>query len=343
VGVENQLTLEDPHPIPPPEYQGRGKRESFAVSPHIRKIHASMPKRKSKATSSEIRIGLTQMACAPDPAVNLKHQLRLIEQAAKSGAKIICTQELFTSQYFCQVEDHKFFKLAESIPGPSTDAISKLAKKYRIVVIASLFEKRAAGLYHNTAAIIDADGSILGVYRKMHIPDDPLYYEKFYFTPGDCGFRSWKTRHANIGVLICWDQWFPEGARLTALAGAEILFYPTAIGWHPAEKKEFGRAQHESWELIQRSHAVANGCFVCAPNRIGLEKIAGPPGIEFWGQSFVASPDGQVMKRASATKEEVLLVDCDLQKVEFSRTHWPFLRDRRVDAYGDMTKRFRSA
>jgi N-carbamoylputrescine amidase len=222
-----------------------------------------------------------------------------------------------------------------------------LAKKHGVVIVASLVEKRASGLYHNTAAIIDADGSLLGVYRKMHIPDDPLFYEKFYFTPGDTGFRSWKTKYATIGVLICWDQWFPEAARLTALQGAEILFYPTAIGWHPSEKAEYGKAQHESWELIQRSHAVANGCYVCAPNRIGLEKILdaqGKPvseeGIEFWGQSFVASPDGQVVRRASADREDVLIVPCDLERVEFSRTHWPFLRDRRIDAYGGLGRRF---
>jgi N-carbamoylputrescine amidase len=304
-------------------------------------------KKSSAKPEGVVRIGLTQMPCSPDASSNLKNQLRLIEQAAKGGAKIICTQELFRSQYFCQVEDHRFFKLAESIPGPSTDAICRLAKKHRVVVIASLFEKRAAGLYHNTAAIIDADGSILGVYRKMHIPDDPLFYEKFYFTPGDTGFRAWKTKYARIGVLICWDQWFPEGARLTALDGAEILFYPTAIGWHPGEKAQYGKAQHESWELIQRSHGIANGCYVCAANRIGLEHVAGADGkpvskegLEFWGQSFVSSPDGQIVKKASSNNEEVLFADCDLQKVEFSRTHWPFLRDRRIDAYENLTKRF---
>ena len=296
---------------------------------------------------STVRVALTQMACGDDADVNLARQLAFAEQAAKAGAQIICTQELFRSKYFCQVEDHRFFQLAETIPGPSTDAFQKLARAHDVVVIASLFERRAAGLYHNTAAIIDADGSLLGVYRKMHIPDDPLYYEKFYFTPGDTGFRAWKTKYATLGVLICWDQWFPEGARLTAMQGAELLFYPTAIGWHPAEKAEYGRAQHESWELIQRSHAVANGCFVCAPNRTGHEIVHGenlqpvdPDGIEFWGQSFIAAPDGSVMARASVDGEEVLIADCDLARVEFSRTHWPFLRDRRVDAYGDMTKRF---
>jgi N-carbamoylputrescine amidase len=287
------------------------------------------------------------MSCSADPKENLSRQLVLAERAARQGAQIICTQELFRSQYFCQAEDHRFFQLAETIPGPSTDALVKIAKKHKAVIIASLFEKRASGLYHNTAAVIDADGSILGVYRKMHIPDDPLYYEKFYFTPGDTGFRAWETAYAKIGVLICWDQWFPEGARLTALQGAEILFYPTAIGWHPSEKKEFGKAQHESWELIQRSHAVANGCYVCAPNRIGLEKILGAngkpvsdEGIRFWGQSFVAGPNGQVLCRASQDREEVLVLPCDLEKVEFSRTHWPFLRDRRIDAYENLSKRF---
>ena len=306
-----------------------------------------MKKRRGKAGENLVRVGLTQMACVADPAVNLKKQLGLIERAAKGGARIVCTQELFRSQYFCQCEEHRFFKLAEKIPGPTTDALAKLAKKHRIVIVASLFEKRAAGVYHNTAVIFDADGSILGIYRKMHIPDDPLYYEKFYFTPGDTGFRAWKTKYAKIGVLICWDQWFPEAARLTALQGAQILFYPTAIGWHPGEKAEFGQAQHESWELIQRSHALANGCYVCAPNRIGIEKILGGDGkpvnsngIEFWGQSFVAGPDGQIVAKAHTGKEEVLLADCDLEKVEFSRTHWPFLRDRRIDAYGDLMKRF---
>ncbi|HEV8379291.1 MAG TPA: carbon-nitrogen hydrolase, partial [Tepidisphaeraceae bacterium] len=249
--------------------------------------------------------------------------------------------------YFCQCEDHRFFQLAEPIPGPSTEALSKVARQHGVVIIASLFERRTQGLYHNTAAVIDADGSILGIYRKMHIPDDPLYYEKFYFTPGDTGFRAWDTAYAKIGVLVCWDQWFPEGARLTALQGAEILFYPTAIGWHPSEKKEYGETQHDSWEVSQRAHAIANGCYVCAPNRIGHEFILnarGKPenkeGIEFWGQSFIAAPNGQILKRASSSKEEVVIAPADLEKVEFSRTHWPFLRDRRIDAYGNLTKRF---
>jgi N-carbamoylputrescine amidase len=287
------------------------------------------------------------MGCGEDPGLNFRNQLALIERAAKGGAQIICTQELFRSQYFCQCEDHRFFKLAEKIPGPTTDALGKLAKKYRVVIVASLFEKRAAGVYHNTAVIFDADGSILGIYRKMHIPDDPLYYEKFYFTPGDTGFCAWQTKYGKIGVLICWDQWFPEAARLTALQGAQILFYPTAIGWHPSEKREFGAAQHESWEMIQRSHALANGCYVCAPNRVGVEKIVGADGkvvseegIEFWGQSFIAGPDGQIIAKAHSAREEVLIAPCDLERVEFSRTHWPFLRDRRIDAYGDLMKRF---
>ena len=287
------------------------------------------------------------MACGADPQANRLKQAGLLEEAARKGARILCTQELFASQYFCQVEDHSFFKLAESIPGPSTDRFGKLARRHGAVVILSLFERRAAGLYHNTAAVIDADGSIAGIYRKMHIPDDPLYYEKFYFTPGDTGFRAWKTRHATIGVLVCWDQWFPEGARLTALRGAELLFYPTAIGWHPSEKKEFGKRQHDAWEVVQRSHAVSNGCFVCAPNRVGHETLAGPDGrpvnkagIEFWGQSFVAAPDGRVLAKASKKKDEVLVVDCDLALVEAARTHWPFLRDRRIDAYGDLTQRY---
>jgi len=300
-----------------------------------------------KKNGQVVQVGLTQMTCAEDPKTNRAHQAQLIERAARQGAQIVCTQELFTSKYFCQVEDHRFFKLAETIPGPTTDQFCKLARKHKIVIIASLFEKRAAGLYHNTAAVIDADGSLLGIYRKMHIPDDPLYYEKFYFTPGDTGFRSWNTRYAKIGVLICWDQWFPEGARLTAIQGAQILFYPTAIGWHPSEKARYGKAQHESWEMIQRSHAIANGCYVCAPNRIGLEKITGAngkpvnqDGIQFWGQSFIASPNGQIVKRASMDKEEVLVAPCDLESVEFSRTHWPFLRDRRIDAYTNLTRRF---
>ena len=288
----------------------------------------------------QLALGLIQTRCSPDPAENFARTAAKIAQAARQGARIICTQELFTSEYFCQSENHDYFKLAEPIPGPSTAALQKLARRHRVVIIASLFEKRAAGLYHNTAAIIDADGQLLGIYRKMHIPDDPFYYEKFYFTPGDLGFRSWSTRRGIIGVCICWDQWFPEAARLTAMQGAEILFYPTAIGWHPSEKSAYGVNQHAAWETMQRSHAVANGCFVAAVNRVGLEKPVGGHGIEFWGQSFVAAPSGQILARASADQEEILLVPVDLSQVEFARSHWPFLRDRRIDAYGDLSKRY---
>jgi len=286
-----------------------------------------------------VNVGLIQTSCSESPDENLKRTLAQTERLGKDGAQIICTQELFRSQYFCQSEDHKYFELAERIPGPSTEAFQRIARKYKTVIIASLFEKRAAGVYHNTAAIIDADGSLLGIYRKMHIPDDPLFYEKFYFTPGDLGFKAWRTKYAKIGVLICWDQWYPEGARLTAMQGAEILFYPTAIGWHPGEKAEYGERQHGAWELIQRSHGVANGCYVAAVNRVGLERPVGGDGIEFWGQSFVAGTSGEVIKKASVNKEENLLVPLDLSKVDVTRTHWPFLRDRRIDAYGDLTKR----
>jgi N-carbamoylputrescine amidase len=296
--------------------------------------------RRTSSKGRNVTLGLLQHACTRDPAENLATCLRAAERAAKDGAQIICTQELFRSQYFCQSEDHGNFGLAERIPGPSTEKFQKLAKKHGVVIIASLFEKRAEGLYHNTAAIIDADGSLLGIYRKMHIPDDPLYYEKFYFTPGDLGFKAWQTKFGRIGVLICWDQWYPEGARLTAMNGAEILFYPTAIGWHPGEKAEYGTNQHLAWETIQRSHAVANGCFVAAANRIGLEQPIGGPGIEFWGQSFVAGTSGQILAKASVDKPENLIVPLDLTKVDVTRTHWPFLRDRRIEAYGDLTKRF---
>ncbi len=286
----------------------------------------------------QVRLGLIQTACSPDPDANLQKTLQAAEQAVRRGAQIICTQELFRSQYFCQSEDHRCFELAETIPGPSIRAFSDFAKKHSVVVVASLFERRAAGLYHNTAAIFDADGSQLGLYRKMHIPDDPLFYEKFYFTPGDLGFRSWQTRYGRIGVLICWDQWYPEAARLTALRGAEILFYPTAIGWHPAEKAEHGQRQHDAWETIQRSHAIANGCYVAVVNRIGHEKLAGD-GIEFWGQSFVAGTSGEILEKAAADEEAVLVVPVDLSRVDVTRTHWPFLRDRRIDAYDQITQR----
>ena len=289
---------------------------------------------------AKVTLGLLQHACAASPAANLRRTLALAEKAARRGANIICTQELFRSQYFCQAEKHEYFRLAEPIPGPSSRAFQALARKHGVVVIASLFERRAAGLYHNTAVIFDADGRMVGRYRKMHIPDDPLYYEKFYFTPGDTGFRAWDTRFGRIGVLICWDQWYPEGARLTALQGAEILFYPTAIGWHPSEKAEHGARQQGAWETIQRAHAVANGCFVAAVNRIGTERPEGGDGIEFWGQSFVAGTSGEILAKAAPDREEVMLVPIDLGQVDTTRTHWPFLRDRRIDAYGDLTRRY---
>lgn len=289
---------------------------------------------------SNVTLGLLQHACVADPATNLAKTLELAAQAAEQGANIICTQELFRSQYFCQSEDHENFGLAESIPGPSTEAFQALAKQHGVVIIASLFERRASGLYHNTAVVIDADGSIAGIYRKMHIPDDPLFYEKFYFTPGDTGFRAFDTKFGRIGVLVCWDQWYPEAARLTALQGAEILFYPTAIGWHPAEKAEYGENQHGAWETIQRSHAVANGCYVASVNRVGHETPIGGDGIEFWGQSFVAGTSGQILAKATTDQEQVMLVPIKLDTVDVTRTHWPFLRDRRIDAYGDLTKRY---
>jgi len=285
-----------------------------------------------------VNLGLIQTFCSADPAANVEKTLAAVERAAQQGAQIICTQELFRSQYFCQTEDHERFKLAEPVPGPTTEAIQKLAQRCQVVVIASLFEKRAPGVYHNSAAVIDADGALLGLYRKMHIPDDPLFYEKFYFTPGDLGFRAWQTRYAKVGVLICWDQWYPEAARLTALEGAEILFYPTAIGWHPSEKAEHGQRQHDAWETVQRGHAIANGCYLAATNRVGHEKLAGD-GIEFWGQSFVAGTSGELLARASVENEEVLVVPVDLSKVDTTRIHWPFLRDRRIDAYGNLTQR----
>ena len=295
---------------------------------------------RRRRSSSVVTLGLLQHACSPKPDDNLRKCLAAADRAARDGAQIICTQELFRSEYLCQSEDHANFKLAEKIPGPSTGAFCKLARKHKVVIIASLFERRAAGVYHNTAAIIDADGSLLGIYRKMHVPDDPLFYEKFYFTPGDLGFKAWTTRYARIGVLICWDQWYPEAARLTAMQGADILFYPTAIGWHPSEKAEHGESQHAAWETIQRSHAVANGCYVAAVNRVGHERPAGGDGLEFWGQSFVAGTSGQVLARASQDREENLLVPVDLAKVDITRTQWPFLRDRRIDAYGGLTQRF---
>ena len=287
---------------------------------------------------ARVVLGLVQMAMSDDQADNMRRAVAGVREAAAKGAKVVCLPELFLSRYFCQVEDHRFFQLAEPIPGPSTTSLGALAKELGVVIIASLFEKRAEGLYHNTTAILDADGKYLGKYRKMHIPDDPNYYEKFYFTPGDLGFRSWDTQHAKAGVLICWDQWYPEAARLTALTGAQILFYPTAIGWLIPEKAEYGTAQQASWETIQRSHAIANGVYVVAVNRVGVEP--GPnQGIEFWGGSFVAAPNGEIIAKAG-TSEETIVVEVDTGRVDVARTHWPFLRDRRVDAYGGMTSRY---
>ena len=291
------------------------------------------------AKMNRVKLGLVQMGCTPEPRENLARAIELVERAAERGAQIVCLPELFTSQYFCQAEDHSFFDLAEPIPGPTTEQLGALAQRLEIVLVASLFEKRAAGVYHNTAAVFDADGSLLGKYRKMHIPDDPLYYEKFYFTPGDLGFRAWETRYGRIGVCICWDQWFPEAARLTALCGAQILFYPTAIGWHPHEKADHGPRQHDAWETIQRSHAIANGVFVAAANRVGHEAPSGGEGIEFWGQSFLADPAGQILARATSDGEELLVAEVDLARIDEQRVHWPLLRDRRIDAYADLTRR----
>jgi N-carbamoylputrescine amidase len=288
---------------------------------------------------SSFHVGLVQMSCTTDPTANLDKAIKGIRKAAQKGAEIICLQELFRSQYFCREENAALFDLAETIPGPSTEALGSIAKELQVSIVASLFEKRAHGLYHNTAAILDADGSLLGVYRKMHIPDDPLYYEKFYFTPGDLGFQNFETRYSRIGVLVCWDQWYPEGARITSLQGANVLFYPTAIGWHPAEKAQYGEAQLDAWRTVQRAHAISNGIFVAAVNRTGFE---GPQddGLEFWGNSFVADPFGRVLCQASAEREEVLVVECDPRQMDEVRRNWPFLRDRRIDAYSPITNRW---
>jgi N-carbamoylputrescine amidase len=291
------------------------------------------------SAKNRVRLGLVQMRSGETPAENLEKAIAGLRDAARRGAQIVCLQELFLGPYFCQREDHEFFMLAEPIPGPTTERLGTVAAELGVVVIASIFEKRAEGLYHNTAAIIDADGRYLGKYRKMHIPDDPQFYEKFYFTPGDLGFRAWDTRFGRIGVLVCWDQWYPEAARLTALAGAQILFYPTAIGWHPTEKAEHGEQQRSAWETIQRSHAIANGVYVCSVNRVGHEGEPPPGGLEFWGNSFVADPGGRVLVRAGQ-EETVLTADVDLGKVDQSRIHWPFLRDRRIDAYADICRRY---
>jgi N-carbamoylputrescine amidase len=284
---------------------------------------------------TSVVVGLVQMTCEASQDRNVAKALGRIGEAAAAGANIVCLQELFAGRYPCQSEDHARFDQAEPIPGPTSAALAEAARQHGVVVVGSLFERRAAGLYHNTAVVFDADGSTAGVYRKMHIPDDPLYYEKFYFTPGDLGFVAFHTRFGRVGTCVCWDQWYPEAARLTALAGAQILFYPTAIGWLPDEKLEYGASQHSAWETMMRSHAIANGLFVAAANRTGTEDE-----LEFWGASFVADPNGNVLARASHDKEETLLVECDFDKIDAVRTHWPFLRDRRIDAYGDLTKRY---
>jgi N-carbamoylputrescine amidase len=285
------------------------------------------------------RVGLVQTSCSLDPNENLAKAGWKVREAAARGAQVICLQELFRSQYFCREENAELFALAESIPGPSTETLGKLARELKVVIVASLFERRAAGLYHNTAAVLGPDGEIAGLYRKMHIPDDPLYFEKYYFTPGDLGFNSIETPHGRLGVLVCWDQWYPEGARIAALSGADLLVYPTAIGWHPSEKAQYGAAQLDAWRTIQRAHAIANGIYVAAVNRVGYE---GPPehGLEFWGSSFVADPFGQVIAQASCDQEEILVAECDPRRTEEVRRNWPFLRDRRIDAYAPILKRW---
>ncbi len=289
----------------------------------------------SVVSPSTVTVGLIQMQADPSPAVNVEHAVTLIRSAAAQGAQIICLQEIFTALYFCQTEDTAHFRLAEPIPGPTTQVMSRLAAALQVVLIVPLFEERARGLYHNSAVLFDADGSQLGLYRKMHIPDDPAYYEKFYFTPGDLGYRSYHTRYATIGLLICWDQWFPEAARLTALSGAHILFYPSAIGWHIHEDREVARRQHEAWEMVQRSHAITNGVYVATVNRVGREGD-----VTFWGGSFVAAPYGNLLARASHDAEAIVLASCDLTAVDTMRQNWPFLRDRRIDTYAPLTARF---
>src|SRR2546421_246786 len=296
------------------------------------------------ATGSQrlVRVGLIQMSCGTDPAANLRKAVEGIREAAGLGAEIICLQELFRSSYFCQHEEHGNFALAEEVPGPTTELLAPLAAELEVVVVVPLFERRAPGIYHNSAAVLDADGAYLGKYRKMHIPDDPLYHEKFYFTPGDLGFPNFDTKYARIGIQICWDQWYPEGSRLTALSGAQVIFYPTSIGWHPKEKAEFGAAQLDAWRTIQRSHAIANGTYVAVVNRVGYEGDPknGDPGLEFWGNSFVADPFGQIAAQAGSEKEEILVVECDPKKSEETRRNWPFLRDRRIDAYQPILNRW---
>lgn len=286
---------------------------------------------------SKVKVGLVQMSCSADKQENLEKAISKIREAATKGAQIICLQELFTSLYFCDVEDYDNFQLAEPIPGPSTEALSKVAADLKVVIIASLFEKRAQGIYHNTTAVLNADGSYLGKYRKMHIPDDPAYYEKFYFTPGDLGYKIFNTAYAKIGVLICWDQWYPEAARITALMGAEILFFPTAIGWHHLQDEITNSEQYNAWQTIQRSHAVANGVHVVSVNRVGLEQDGQ---MKFWGGSFVSNPFGNLLYKASHDQEETAVIEIDTDKTDSYRTHWPFMRDRRIDSYGQITKRF---
>jgi N-carbamoylputrescine amidase len=285
-------------------------------------------------------IGLIQMACSRDPDENLRRAVAQVEEAARAGAELVCLPELFRSQYFCQREDAAFFDLAEPVPGPTTEVLGKIAKQRKVAIIAPVFERRAPGVYHNSAAVIDAGGELAGLYRKMHIPDDPAYFEKYYFTPGDLGFRAFDTCVGRIATLICWDQWYPEAARLAALQGASVLFYPTAIGWHPAEKEWSGAAQRNAWRTVQRGHAIANGVYVAAVNRIGLEKAESEAGLEFWGSSFVSDPFGEVVKEASVDREEILLAEVDLGRIEDVRRNWPFLRDRRIDAYAGISSRF---
>ena len=298
------------------------------------------------ANARKYNVALVQMSMGPDPEANMASAVRHIREAARLGADIVCLPELFRAQYFCQREDLRLFDLAEPIPGPSTNTLAEVAREERVAIIASLFERRAPGLYHNTAVTLNAEGAIASVYRKMHIPDDPLYYEKYYFTPGDLGFQAVDLSFGRVGTLVCWDQWYPEGARLTALQGAEVLFYPTAIGWHPAEKDEFGAAQYDAWQTIQRSHAIANGVYVAGVNRVGHEngdvlgnRVHGQ-GLEFWGGSFLADPFGRIIAKASHDAEEILLGEIDLGLLEDTRRNWPFLRDRRIDAYSPITKRF---
>ncbi len=299
-----------------------------------------------RAEKGNYRVGLVQMACGPDPDANLEKAAERVREAARLGANVVCLPELFRAQYFCQREDPELFDLAEPIPGPSTERLSSVAREEGVVVVASLFERRAAGLYHNTAAILDSDGALAGIYRKMHIPDDPLYYEKFYFAPGDLGFRALDTSAGRIGTLVCWDQWYPEAARITALEGASLLFYPTAIGWHPAEKQQYGSAQYEAWQIIQRAHAIANGVYVAAVNRVGMEygdirgNRATGAGLEFWGGSFLADPFGRLIAQASHDREEILIGEVDLKHLEDTRRNWPFLRDRRIDSYAPIVERF---